>query len=37
MGRVPEPHASPKAPEDRPWDWHGTAEADSLLRSIDRP
>ena len=28
MGRVPEPHASPKAPEDRPWDWHGTAEAD---------
>lgn len=28
MGRVPEPHASPKAPEDRAWDWHGTAEAD---------
>ena len=28
MGRVPEPHTSPKAPEDRPWDWHGTAEAD---------
>src|SRR5262245_26464330 len=26
MGHVPEP--SPKAPEDRAWDWHGTAEAD---------
>lgn len=28
MGRVPEPHASPKAPVDRAWDRHGTAEAD---------
>ena len=28
MGRVPEPHSSPTAPEDREWDWHGTAEAD---------
>ncbi|HXF37542.1 MAG TPA: hypothetical protein VNO17_10230 [Actinomycetota bacterium] len=28
MGRVPEPHRSPKAPEDRGWNWHGTAEAD---------
>ena len=28
MGRVPEPHSSPKAPEDRDWDWHGTAEGD---------
>ena len=28
MGRVPEPHTSPKAPEDRAWDWHGSAEAD---------
>ena len=28
MGRVPEPHTSPKAPEDRAWDRHGTAEAD---------
>lgn len=29
MGRVPEPHTSPKAPESRPWNWHGTAEADT--------
>jgi len=28
MGRVPEPHASPKAPDDRPWDWHGKAETE---------
>jgi hypothetical protein len=28
MGRVPEPHTSPKAPEDREWNWHGKAEAD---------
>ena len=28
MGRVPEPHASPKAPEDRAWDWHGKAETE---------
>jgi len=26
MGRVPESHHSPKAPEDREWSWHGTAE-----------
>ena len=35
MGRFPEPHRSPKAPEDRAWDWHGTAEAektDALLQ-----
>jgi hypothetical protein len=25
MGRVPEPHTSPKAPQDRAWDRHGTA------------
>jgi len=25
---VIEPHATPKAPEDRDWDWHGTREAD---------
>ena len=28
MGRVPEPHRSPKAPEDQAWSWHGTAETD---------
>ena len=36
MGKVPEPHRSPKAPEDRPWDWHGAAEskkADAILDS----
>jgi hypothetical protein len=35
MGRVPEPHASPKAPEDRAWDWHGTAEADKSDAILD--
>jgi hypothetical protein len=28
MGRAVPPHRSPKAPEDRPWNWHGTAESD---------
>jgi hypothetical protein len=27
VGRVPEPHRSPKAPEERAWSWHGTDEA----------
>jgi hypothetical protein len=34
MGRSPQPHTSPKAPEERPWNWHGTDEArkgDDLL------
>ena len=34
MGHVVEPHTTPKASEDREWDWHGTAEArkgDALL------
>ena len=36
MGRVPEPHASPKAPDDRPWHWHGKAEtekSDAIIES----
>jgi hypothetical protein len=36
MGRVPEPHRSPKAPEDRPWSWHGTAEADKGDAILER-
>jgi hypothetical protein len=28
MGRAVPPHRSPKAPEDREWSWHGTAESD---------
>ena len=28
MGHAVPPHSSPKAPEDREWDWHGTAESD---------
>ena len=35
MGRVPEPHASPKAPEDRAWDWHGTEQADKSNAIIE--
>jgi hypothetical protein len=27
MGRVPQPHQSPTAPQDREWSWHGTDEA----------
>jgi hypothetical protein len=30
MGRVPPPHTSPKAPEDREWDW-GTDKAGAIL------
>ena len=26
MGRAVEPHTTPKAPEDREWNWHGTAQ-----------
>jgi hypothetical protein len=36
MGRVPEPHSSPKAPEDRAWDWHGTAEAEKGDAILER-
>ena len=34
MGRVPEPHSSPTAPEERSWNWHGTEgtrKTDELL------
>jgi len=34
MGKVPAPHASPTAPADRTWNWHGTQQArkgDQLL------
>lgn len=34
MGRVTEPHASPTAPADRPWSWHGqdgTRKGDEML------
>lgn len=27
MGQTPAPHASPTAPEERAWSWHGTDEA----------
>jgi hypothetical protein len=36
MGQVPEPHPSPKAPEDRAWNWHGTAEADKGDAILER-
>ena len=36
MGKVPEPHTSPKAPEDRDWEWHGTAEAEKTDALIER-
>jgi len=36
VGHVVEPHTTPKAPEDRRWDWHGTAEADKGDAIIER-
>ena len=36
MGTVPEPHSSPKAPENREWEWHAPAESrktDEILES----
>jgi hypothetical protein len=36
MGHVIDEHTTPKAPEDREWDWHGTAEADKGDALIDR-
>jgi hypothetical protein len=36
MGVVPEPHSSPKALKDRPWNWHGTAQGDKGNAIIDR-
>ena len=35
VGRVVEPHTSPKAPEDREWNWHGKAEADKANAIIE--
>jgi hypothetical protein len=34
VGRVVEP-TSPKAPEDREWNWHGKAEADKANAVIE--
>ena len=36
MGRAVAPHTAPKAPEEREWNWHGTAEADKAEAIIDR-
>jgi hypothetical protein len=36
VGRAVEPHTTPKAPEDRQWDWHGTAEKDKADEIIER-
>lgn len=36
MGRAVEPHTSPKAAEDRAWNWHGTAETDKADAIIER-
>jgi hypothetical protein len=36
MGRVIEPHTSPKAPEDREWSWHGKDEGDKGNAIIER-
>jgi hypothetical protein len=36
MGRAVAPHTTPKAPEDRTWNWHGKAEADKADAIIDR-
>ena len=36
MGRIPAPHASPKAPENREWEWHAPQESrktDAILES----
>lgn len=35
MGRVVDPHTSPKAPEDRQWNWHGKAETDKANAIIE--
>jgi hypothetical protein len=36
VGRAVEPHTTPKAPEDREWNWHGTAEKDKADEIIER-
>lgn len=36
MGVVPPPHSSPRAPEDRPWKWHGSAETRKGNAIIER-
>jgi hypothetical protein len=36
MGRAVDPHTTPKAPEDREWNWHGTAEKDKADAIIER-
>lgn len=36
MGTVPMRHTSPKAPKDRAWNWHGTAEADKGDAILER-
>jgi hypothetical protein len=36
VGRAVEPHTSPKAPEDREWNWHGTAQADKGDAILER-
>lgn len=36
MGRAVPPHRSPKAPEDRDWNWHGTAESDKADAIVDQ-
>jgi hypothetical protein len=35
LGRIPEPHQSPKAEEDRAWNWHGIAQADKSDEIIE--
>jgi hypothetical protein len=36
VGRAVEPHTTPKAPEDREWNWHGTAEKTKADEIIER-
>lgn len=36
MGTVPAAHTSPKAPKERAWDWHGTAQADKGDAILER-
>lgn len=36
MGRAVEAHRTPKAPQDRSWNWHGTAEADKGDEILER-
>lgn len=36
MGRVPDPHSSPTAPEDRSWNWHGTEETRKTDELLER-